>query len=106
MPDDPKRMALAGYAVLMGVDDRLFSIPGTHVVETTIRDFPEWANWVIPIWFLTVEASTLCAVSPAYRTVADKIIAQLTGHTLLSPQLAHVVATPGAIGEWTQREIF
>ena len=106
MSYDPKRMALAGYSALMGVDERLFSIPGTHVVATTIRDSPEWTHWVIPIWFLTVDASTVCSVSPVYRTVADKITAQLPGYSLLSQELAHGLAVLGANGEWTQREIF
>jgi hypothetical protein len=106
MSFDLKKMALAGYAALMGVDERLFSIPGTHVVETTVRESPEWTNWVIPIWFLTVDASTVCSVSPAYRMVADKIIAQLPGYSLLSQELAPALAALGTNGGWTQREIF
>src|SRR5438067_767796 len=105
MLDDPKRMALAGYAALMNVDVTLFSIPGVHVVETIIRDNPEWSNWIIPIWFVKFETSTVCSVSPTYRNVVDEIITRLNRYSLLSPNLGSEVTALTIGGEWTQREI-
>jgi GNAT superfamily N-acetyltransferase len=102
----PRGMALAGYAALMDVDETLFSTPGVHTVETAVRDRPEWANWLIPIWFIRINAAMVCSVSPAYREVADNTIGLLSHVSLLDPDLAPQVTALTIGGEWRQREIF
>jgi hypothetical protein len=97
--------ALRGYAALMGVDPILFATPGTHIVETNRRNEPEWSNWMVPLWVMRVESTTVCSVSPSYHAIAVKTIELLSNGSLLAPGLGSAVIALSTSGEWLQREI-
>lgn len=104
-----------GYAQLLDASLEYFETPGTHFVVTAMRDQPEWANWVQPIWLMKIGNTVLCSVSPAYATKLQHLLLGVVLDTLCSPDLLALMQriteepaedTPRVLGlEWVQCEL-
>ncbi|MBX3010080.1 MAG: GNAT family N-acetyltransferase [Caldilineaceae bacterium] len=99
-----------GYATLLGVAVERLTMPGIHLVVTPVREQPEWANWVHPIWFFKLADTIVCSASPAYVAAAQQLIDQMRPETFLDSQWMDFAASvTGAQGpadlEWVQCEL-
>jgi GNAT superfamily N-acetyltransferase len=95
-----------GYARLLDVPVECFEKPDFILVETTIRESAEWANWVMPVWLLSIESSIVCSVSPKYARLVQTLFGSMVIETLINPELwekAHCLIDAEG---WRQREIF
>src|SRR5687768_8910652 len=73
-----------GYAQLLDAPKEAFFAKGLTLVNTPLRDLPEWANWIQPIWLFAFEEAVICSVSPTYVEAAENAFAEVTVATLLS----------------------
>lgn len=99
-----------GYARLLDTSVERFAAPGFHFVVTPKRDLPEWANWVHPIWFMKIDDTVICSVSPAYAVRTKQIVVDVAIDTLLSAELLiqvhSITKEQGSVHpEWVQCEL-
>ncbi len=94
-----------GYAHLLDVLEECFDRPGFTLIETPARDRPEWANWVTPIWVVSLGSGAVCSVSPRYKELAKTIFETATPNDLLSPTLLKKAYSLMNKAGWGQREI-
>lgn len=94
-----------GYAHLLAAPVAAFESPGLTFVETGKRELPEWANWVIPLWLLSIGPAVICSVAPSHTAVAQTLIESLKSETLLSPKMADKARQLINAEGWRQREI-
>jgi|GEM_PF-6154793 len=93
-----------GYAHLLGAAPDVFDRVGLTFVETTLREQPEWANSVLPIWLVKIKHAIVCSVAPAYAVAARTAFGAVPLSSLMEPGLVQrgSLAWPGT---WIQREI-
>lgn len=97
---------IEGYAQLLDAPRASFFAEGITFVNTTVRDLPEWANWVQPIWLFAFEAAVICSVSPTYAEAAEAGLAAVTTAIVLSDAtLARATALAPDL-EWVRCELF
>ncbi len=99
-----------GYAQLLGVSADTLDRPGVTFVEAPLRDQPEWANWVHPIWLFSIGSTLICSTSPEYSEQVKAAFHTLSSDQLLSTEalaLARtVISEPARNGEeWVQCEL-
>ncbi len=99
-----------GYAQLLDAPLESFHTNGITFASTPVRDLPEWANWIQPIWLFGFEGAVICSTSPTYAEAAKASFADVTAATLLSEEsLAHAISiTPKVEAEieWVRCELF
>jgi GNAT superfamily N-acetyltransferase len=100
-----------GYASMLGVSPDVMDKPGITFVVTPLRQEPEWANYVFPIWFFAFGDMLICSIAPAYAEQTKVTFANLKADALLHPEtlaLAHsLIEVQPAVGqEWVQCELF
>ncbi|HSH02228.1 MAG TPA: hypothetical protein VLL52_06865, partial [Anaerolineae bacterium] len=97
-----------GYERLLGVTGGWAEGGGFVLVETERRHEPEWANWVLPIWFLRWGEMRVCSVAPDKRGVVERLWPLVAGEEGLlgAGLLAAARAEVGLAAEgWHGREI-
>ena len=95
-----------GYAQLMGVPEDAFGRGGLVIEVTSARLLPEWANWMIPIWFVALGPSTtVCAVAPPCAEAVRAAPGARAMESLLRPELLDAGRQVVKEGEWTCQEI-
>lgn len=95
-----------GYAHLLDVPVEAFETTGLTFIETKMRELPEWANWVMPLWLLCIGSAIICSVAPQYTAVAKTIIESIKTKNLLSPKMLREAHNLIDLEGWQQREIF
>jgi hypothetical protein len=97
---------IKGYAQLLDAPGEDFHHQGITFVGTTLRDLPEWANWLQPIWLFGFEEAVICSVSPTFAEAAQVAFADVTAATLLNDKtLARANAITPEL-EWVRCELF
>lgn len=99
-----------GYAHLLDISAEVMDKPGFTLIETSLRDRPEWANWVHPIWLFAIGLTLVCSVSPHYVKRAEIAFGSLPANVLLSAETLALARTVlddrTARGkEWVQCEV-
>jgi RimJ/RimL family protein N-acetyltransferase len=95
-----------GYAKLLNVPVESFHQELTQIIETSLRDQPSWAKWVMPVWIIRFTAAPVCSVSPYYGAVAEKLVEKLNSQSVLTASLLSYAQTLlNTDGTWQQREI-
>ena len=95
-----------GYARLLDVPVSVFSQPGFTLVETTQRNEPEWAGWVLPIWLFALGRTVVCSVSPSLAACAHEVLmTDAPSHLLTSAALTQAQRITNR-WEWVQCELF
>src|SRR5688572_6512214 len=97
---------IQGYAQLLDAPVEKFHTDSITFVSTPVRDRPEWANWIQPIWLFGFEGSVICSTSPTYAEAAKANFADVTAATLLSEgSLARARSLEPTL-EWVPCELF
>jgi len=99
-----------GYSKLLGVDPQVFGRPGFVLVETVLREQPEWANWILPLWLFKLQSTVICSVAPRYAARARAAFAEWQPPSLLTPEALAparwvIDAPPADTLEWVQAEL-
>lgn len=99
-----------GYAQLLGVDVTALDRPGFTLVETALRDRPEWANWILPLWLFSLGPAVVCSVAPRYSARARAAFGERPPTALLTPDTlararAAIDVSPSPELEWVQTEL-
>ncbi len=102
---EPIQKLKQGYAHLLDAPVAAFESPGLTFVETGKRELPEWANWVITLWLLSMGPAVICSVAPRYTAVAQTLVESLKNESLLSPAMAGKARQLINAEGWQQREI-
>jgi GNAT superfamily N-acetyltransferase len=97
---------LQGYAALLDAPVEAFYTDHLSIVSTPIRDLPEWANWIQPIWLFGFEQAVVCSVSPRYAEAAQVTLAEVTAATLLSDTVLACASMLEPRLEWVRCELF
>jgi hypothetical protein len=97
---------IQGYAQLLDAPVEKFFTEGLTFVDTPVRDLPEWANWIQPVWLFAFERAVICSVSPTYAEAAEACFAAVSAETLLSDATLARAATVAPDLEWVRCELF
>lgn len=100
-----------GYARMLGISADVLDKPGITFVVTTLRNEPEWANYVFPVWLFSLGDTLICSIAPDYAEPAKVAFADLSVDALLQPETltraqSLLTAQPTAGREWVQCELF
>lgn len=95
-----------GYAHLLDVPVEYLGRPGFTLVKTARREAPEWANWVMPVWLMSIGAGVVCSVSPQLADRANEVFGALKIEALLTPQLLEEAYRLIDAEGWRQREVY
>lgn len=106
MISPPLENFIHGYAQLLNAPVEKFFTPGLTFVSTSVRDLPEWANWIQPVWLFAFEDALICSVSPNYAEVAEAHFAGVGADTLLSDATLARAMTVVPDLEWVRCELF
>ncbi len=95
-----------GYAHLLDAPLSTFDRSGFMLIETDIRDEPEWASWIQPIWLFSMGSTVICSVSPQYTAQAEVMLKGVLPGGLLDGSVLHKASSIIADKEWVQCELF
>ncbi len=97
---------LQGYSRLLDVPLEVFDGKQIYFVTTPVRDLPEWANWIQPIWLFRFEQAVICSVSDLYAEAAQESLAGVTAEALLSDATLDRALVIAPDLEWVRCELF
>jgi hypothetical protein len=97
---------IRGYAQLLDAPVEKFLADGLTFVTTPVRDLPEWANWIQPVWLFGFENAVICSVSPTYAEAAQDSLADVRADTLLSDATLARATSIAPDLEWVRCELF
>lgn len=104
--NEPYQKFVQGYAQLLDAPTEAFFAKGFSLINTPLRDLPEWANWVQPIWLFGFEEAVICSVSPTYAEAAEDAFTDVTAATLLSDEMLARATSLAPDQEWVRCELF
>ena len=74
-----------GYAQLLDVSVRAFAVKGLVTGVTRRRESPDWADWLVPVWLMSMDGATICSVAPRFAEPVSKALKGLVFHDPLLP---------------------
>lgn len=95
-----------GYAHLLNAPLSAFDQSGFILIETNIRDEPEWASWIQPVWLFSMGSVVICSVSPRYTAQTETMLKGILPNELLDRGILHKASSIIADKEWVQCELF
>ncbi|MBX3050388.1 MAG: GNAT family N-acetyltransferase [Caldilineaceae bacterium] len=95
-----------GYTHLLGAPPAAFEKSGFTLVSNPIRNEPEWANWIQPIWFFSIGPSVICSVAPQFADQVGSEFKDIAPGTLLEKALLRRAELIIPDKEWVQCELF
>lgn len=94
-----------GYAILLDAHPTLLDDQGLHYVVSAVREKPEWANWVYPIWFVRIDSAIVCSIAPKYADTVRRVFGARCLRCLVTPDLLILAQQVIEMEGWIQREI-